>query len=276
MYEDDSFLPHTLNLRGSAPKPLGGLTEAIFAEVPIPKNQDMPLDRLLMMLMISPDPALLASRLAEQDDHLPTPQPLTWVDWVPEQGLPELSPEDRRTFRAFEQIVLDGRKSSKYEQAFALLQTQFPDIEAFAQLLTGYRFNWHPIAPARAFARELLSRHPGWLLVRLQLARSYLKEDKIDLDSFTAVMRQRLNLDQHLDELESPLTDLLVYQYHLDMYLFFALTGQLNRAAYCFRICHAAASRPEGLQPLAPLVLSSLDPEVGAAAFKQLVRFLKP
>lgn len=276
MYEDEHFLPHTLNVSGSAPKPLGGLTDAIFEEAATPQRQNLPLDKLLTLLMSTPDSQSLANRLNEADDYLARPQPVSYIPWMPDTGLPELTPEDKRTFRAFEQIVLDGRKSSKYEQAFADLVSRYPDVEAFTQLQVGYRFSWHPLEEARKYARSLLQAHPGWLMVRLQLARSYLKEERLELETFVSVMRQRLNLHEHLDDLESPLTDLLVYQYHLDLYLFFAIKGQLKRAAYCFNVCHHAASQPEGLIPLAPLLLASLEPDKGAAAFRELVRFLKP
>jgi hypothetical protein len=276
MYEDDYFLPHTLNLRGSAPKPLGGLTEAIFEEAATPQRQNLPLDKLLTLLMSTPESSVLAARLAREDDYLPAPEPVQWIPWMPDANLPELSAEDKRTYRAFEQIVLDNRKSSKYEQAFAELQARYPDVEAFAQIQLGYRLNWHPLDTARNFARSLLQRHPGWLMVRLQLARSYLKEDRLELDTFVSIMRKRLNLHEHIKDLEFPLTDLMAYQFHLDLYLFFAIKGQLKRAAYSFNVCHHAASQPEGLIPLAPLLLASLEPEKGAAAFRELVRFLKP
>ncbi|MEZ0371998.1 MAG: hypothetical protein ACAI44_23105 [Candidatus Sericytochromatia bacterium] len=276
MYEDESFLPLTLSVRGSQPKPLEGLTEAIFDEARVPQRQDLPLDRLLTLLMSTPANEVLAKRLAAEADAWPPPRPVSWISWVPEMGLPELAPTDRRTYRAFDQIVLDGRKSGKYEQAFAELASRHPDIETFAQLQVGYMLNWAVPETTRRFAQELLEKHPGWMMVRLQLARSYLKEQQLDLEDFVAAMGHRLNLYEHLDQLETPLTDLLVYQFHLDLYLFFALKGELKRAAYCFNVCHAAASQPEGLVPLAPLLLASLDPESGAAAFRELVRFLKP
>ncbi len=276
MYEDDHFLPHTLNLRGADPKPLEGLTEAIFEEAATPQRQNLPLDKLLTLLMSTPESVVLARRLAEENDFLSAPQAVSYMPWLPDLGLPELSSEDKRTYRAFEQIVLDGRKSGKYELAFRSLVERYPNNEAFAQLQVGYHFLWHPLEETRKYARSLLDKHPGWMMVRLQLARSYLKEERLELETFVAVMRKRLNLHEHLEDLESPLTDLLVYQFHLDLYLFFAIKGQLKRAAYCFNICHHAASQPEGLIPLAPLLLASLDPDKGAGAFKDLVRFLKP
>lgn len=276
MYEDEHFLPHTLSVSGSAQKPLGGLTEAIFEAAPAAQRQDMPLDRLLTLLMSAPDTALLIKRLREEPDGQPIPEPVAYAPWYPDADLPPLSSEERRTFRAFEQIVLEGRKSGKYEQAFNEIHARYPDVEAFAQLLLGYRLIWGPLEAARDFARGQLARHPGWLMVRLQLARSYLKEERLDLAGFAEAMDHRFCFHEHLAALESPATDLLVYQYHLELYLYYAIRGQLKRAAYCFNVCHKAASQPEGLIPLAPLLLASLDPEQGASAFRQVVRFLKP
>lgn len=277
MYEeDDSFLPLTLSVRGSAQKPLEGLTEAIFEEARTPQRQDLPLDRLLTMLMSTPASEVLARRLEAQDPSQPAPRPVSWGPWMPEAGLPELDPADKRTYRAFEQIVLENRKSGKYEMAFRDLLGRYPDVEAFAQLYLGYLVHWHPPEAARDFARSQLERHPGWMMVRLQLARSFLKEQQLELDQFTAALDDKLNLHEHLEALETPLTDLLVYQFHLDLYLFYALKGELLRAAYCFNVCHSAASQPEGLVPLAPLLLASLDPDNGASSFRDLVRFLKP
>lgn len=274
--EDDSILPLTLSVRGPSVQTAGGLTDAIAEEAQSPQRQDLPLDRLLTLLMTTPATETLAQRLAIEDPGAPIPVPVAGRPWEADAGVPELETTDRRTYRAFEQIVLENRKSGKYELAFDDLLQRFPDVEAFAQLKMGYLLNWYPAEAARQFARTQLERHPGWMLVRLQLARSFLKEQALDLNDFIAVLDGRLNLDQHLAELETPLTDLLVYQYHLDLFLFYALQGNLRRAAYCFNACHAAASQPEGLIPLAPLLLASLDPDSGADGFRQLVRFLKP
>lgn len=273
--EEETFLPHTLSLQGASHKPVGGLTEAIFDEASSSQRQHLPLDRLLTLLMSSPDSAVLARRLGNNPDEWPLPQALQWQAWDPERGLPELQPEDRRLLQIFEQIVFDHRKSSKYESAFAELQARYPDTELFSHLLASYRFSWHPLETSRQFAEQELSRHPGWLLVRLQLARSYLKEDQLDLEAFATVMNHRLNMHEHLENLESHLNDLLVYQFHIDLFLFFALKGNLRRAAFCFNQAHKASSQPEGLVALAPLLLASLDPESGVQAFRELVRFLK-
>lgn len=277
MYEEEeSLLPLTLSLRGSDPKPIGGLTDAIFDEARTPQRQDLPLDRLLTLLMTAPATATLAQRLAVEDPSEPAPTPVSGEPWQPDAGVPALEPADRRTYRAFEQIVLENRKSSKYEQAFSELLSRYPDVEPFAQLEMSYLLSWYDSDRARSFAQAQLARHPGWMMVRLQLARSCLKEQQLELQDFIDVMNGSLNLVDHVAGLETPLTDLLIYQFHLDIYLFFALKGNLKRAAYNFNACHAAASQPEGLIPLAPLLLASLDPDGGAAEFRDLVRFLKP
>jgi hypothetical protein len=261
-------------VQGTQPKPIGGLTEAIFEEVQ-DNQQNLPLDRLLTLLMSSPDATLLAKRLSLLNDPWPIPKQIDYAAWQPDHDEYTLSPEDRRTLRAFDQIVFDNRKSTKYAHQFADLQSRYSHIEFFAQLLCNYYFAWNPLEDAREFANQLLSQHPGWLLIRLQVARSYLKESDLNFAGFETAMNHCLNLDQHLEQLSSPLNDLLVYQYHIDLFLYFAFTGHLMRAAYCFNVAHKSASNPEGLVSLAPLILASVDPESGTQAFRELVKFLK-
>lgn len=268
MLESSPFMTQSLSLQANQSKPAGAL-EALF------DTHDQPLDQMLATLMTALEPEEQARRLARHPDGLPLPQPLQWSAWDEEDTLAGMDSAERRLYHSFDQVLLNRRKSGKYLQQFQELVARYPDRETLAQLELSYRFLWEAPEQVRPRAEATLSRHPGWLVVRLLLARSYLHEDRLDTQRFEATLQQRLLLHEHLPFLESPLSDLLVYQFHLDLYLYFALTGRLKRAAYAYNLCTRAATS-EAMLSLAPLLLATVSEGPRDQAFQELVLFLKP
>lgn len=270
MLESSPFMTQSLSLQANQHKPAGAL-EALFGE----QTQDQPLDQMLATLMTSLDPEEQARRLAQHPDGLPLPVPLSWTAWDEEETLVGLDSAERRLYHSFDQVLMNRRKSGKYLAQFQELVARYPERETLAQLELSYRFLWEPPELVRPRAEAVLARHPGWLVVRLLLARSFLHEDHLDTHRFEATLQQRLLLHEHLPFLETPLTDLLVYQFHLDLYLYFALTGRLKRAAYAYNLCSRAATS-EAMLSLAPLLLATVSEGPRDRAFQELLNFLKP
>ncbi|MBF2052717.1 MAG: hypothetical protein IGS03_04540 [Candidatus Sericytochromatia bacterium] len=276
MQDNFALLPHTLSFhQARLSEPLAGLDADILNE---PLLQNQPLDQALADLMCKPRPERLLQRLqqylARQPDPWPLPQPLRWQNWLDSEELPPLSPEQRRTHQIFEQLLRDRRKSGKYLQAFEALCAAYPDSESLQQLRLAYYLDWAPLPRAREAMQAVLADQPGFLFVRLMLARTYLQEDDLDTAGFCASLNQRLTLHEHLDSLSTPLTELLVYQFHLDLFLFFSLQGHMARAAWCFHTCAQAVSDPAILTPLAPFVLSGLPEDQLQPGLRQLLRLL--
>lgn len=265
MSEELLFLPHTLSLHGPVNEPLSGFSDGLLEE------DSGRFETVLAYLMGRLEPSELVQRM-QMRDGWPLPQAVDWVPWSEAEWLEGLSTADKRLYRIFEQLVHEHRKSGKYFAAFQTMCQHYPR-EPFLQLLMAYRFEWEPPESVQLDCRKLLAVHPGWLNLRLLLARSYLKEDQLDFNAFLEVMQQKVNLHEH--QPEKPFTDLLVYQFHLDMYLFFTLKGHLERAAYCFNLCSRTATQPGILDSLAPLVLAALEQGPDDPAFKAFLKFLK-
>lgn len=267
--EDSYILPHTLSFHGLVTEPLSGLDDDLMA------HSGDSLDSVLVQLMTAIDSAEMARRIARLGDPWPAPEAVQWQAWDESKWFDCLSPADKRLHRAFDYLVLEHRKSGRYLAAFTEMAARL-DSEPCYQLLLDYRFEWEPVQIVRESAIALLQTHPDWLLIRLLLARSYLKEDALDVQTFEKVMQYGLNFNQHLPYLSQPPSDLLVYQFHLDLYLFYALQGQLERAAYCFNVCRQAASDASVMDSLAPLILSKMETGPDDSDFQRLLNFLSP
>lgn len=266
------FLPHTLSFFGSVSEPLNGL-DAQFLEQP--QLDEEPLSKVLMRMMTLLSPEEQAERL-ENRDMLPQPSLIRGQAWDENSALPPLKPEERRLLSVFKQLVSDHRKSTRYYDAFSQLCQQYPDLEYLEHLRCSYLAEWGDTVLLRREVQALLERHPGWLFLRLLLARSYLHEDHPEPQGFLMAMQHKLLLEEHLPALESPLSDLLVYQFHLDLYLFFSLQRQLPRAAWCFNVCCHTVSEPEVMEPLAPFIMAGIESTDSDLDFAELLSFLKP
>jgi len=272
MSESFEFLPHTLSFHQTVTEPLTGLDESFLS---LPAFENQPLEQVLTELMITLTPRQLAKRLALEPDDLPLPEPVQGQPWEENQDLPPLDKAEQRLYQIFNQLLRDQRKSSKYLQAFEALCEQYPESEHLQQLRANYYLTWQGRSAAQALLSEKLTQHPGWLWLRLMLARTYLHDDQVDVQGFRASLAHKLNLHEHLPGLETPLTDLLIYQFHLDLYLFFSLQGNLRRATYCFSACHENISDPSILQPLAVFVLAGVPEDGFKRSFNQLLRFVR-
>lgn len=273
MTNESEILPHTLSLFGSVDSPLTGLDMSFF-EDPTMDNEALSTVLVRMMTMLTPEEQ--ASRLKLVQDQWPQPRLLSWQSWQEEDHLPALKPEERRLFQIFKQLISDHRKATRYFHDFKALCDRYPDNELLHQMLCSYLAEWDSPESLRNHIQATLNEHPGWLFLRLLLARSYLHEDKPDFEGFQNALDRKLLLEQHLSSLENPLSDLLVYQFHLELYLFFSLQAELPRAAWCFNVCCTTVSDPNIMESLAPFILAAVDTEQADTAFSELMRFLKP
>jgi len=271
--DEMSFLPHTLSFFGHVSDPLTGLDADFLNEV---SGDDAPLSKVLMRMMTAISPEAQAQRLTNIPDPWPVPQVLTGKAWQENDDLPAWKADERKLFLIFKQLVNDRRKSTRYYQAFTQLCHKYPQSETLQHLRCSYLGEWESPQVVRQEIQTLLQEHPGWLFLRLQWARSFLHEEHPEPENFRAALQDKLLLEQHLPDLEGPLTDLLIYQFHLELYLFFCLQRYLPRAAWCFNVCCTTVSEPEIMESLAPFILAAVDLESSDPAFQHMLQFLKP
>lgn len=265
-------LPHTLSFHTpTVETPLTGLPDDVFTDV---QSGDT-LETLLFRLMRSMPSEEIARRLKNHPDEYPLPQALEPVPWQEKIDLPELSREDLRNYRVFRQLVMDERKSTRYFEAFSELLQRHPDVEGLNYLSYAYQLLWSKDKEGVLNQlRTCLQAHPDWLHLRLLLARYVL--DESDTQGFLDAMDQRINLHEHAPEMSSTLTDILVYQFHIDVYIFCCLTGRPHRAAYCFSRCCEVSSDDNFMQPLASFILANQDVQSGVKVMQDLAQFLQP
>lgn len=265
-------LPHTLSFHTPAvDTPLTGLPEDIFQDV---QSGDT-LETLLFRLMRSMPSEEIARRLVSRKDGFPLPQQLEAEPWKEKVDLPELDSLEMRTYRVFRQLVMDERKSTRYFEAFAELLKKYPDAEPLNYLIFAYRLLWEKDKePVISALRQCLENHSGWMHLRLLLARYAMDEN--NPEAFLEAMDQRINLHEHLEQMTSSLTDILTYQFHIDVYIFCCLTARPFRAAYCFSRCCEVSSDDNFMQPLASFVLANQDVQTGVQVMQDLAHFLQP
>jgi hypothetical protein len=251
-------LPHTLTWHGQ-----GGMNIASDARSQMSgdeQEQVSSLEMLLSQLMLMPRSLAQWQRtLSALNDNLAVPETLAFVPWTDDALLAQLSPEQKRVYQVFQQLLQDERKSTRYYDAFVALCQHYPEEETLWHMKFAYDYRWRQ-GPGDEL-QSLLVSHPHWLFLRLLAARESLKEDEFLPAVYQDVLAQRLLLHEHLQAAgeDLVLTDLLVYQFHLDVFMFFSLTGQLERAAFAFWQAHEACSVPEALYPLSLFVLATCE-----------------
>lgn len=190
-----------------------------------------------------------AQRLGQLNDELPLPQIFEWPDrpnpFLHEES--QLQGPDKRSFAAFEQIVLQKRKSGKYfAQAQALLSRQ--PMQGLAISLTQYLIQWKPEA-VHDFVLEWTQRHPQWHSLRFMAASHLLQMEKdIALSEELAQRYQELMLQHqelHAYEIEA-LDSLTVLCYYLAQALYYTRQElHFERALYALNVCFAIAEAEE-------------------------------
>jgi len=251
-------LPHTLTWHGQ-----GGMNIASDARSQMSgdeQEQVSSLEMLLSQLMLMPQSLTQWQHtLRALNDGLAVPEALVFEPWTDDALLALLTPEQKRVYQVFQQLLQDERKSTRYYDLFMALCQQYPEEETLWHMKFAYDYRWRQ-GPGPEL-QSLLIRHPHWLFLRLLAARESLKEDQFLPEVYQAVLDQRLLLHEHVQAVGEALvlTDLLVYQFHLDLFMFFSLTGQLERAAFAFWQAHAACSVPEALYPLSLFVLATCE-----------------
>lgn len=251
-------LPHTLTWHGQ-----GGMNIASDARSQMSgdeQEQVLSLEVLLSQLMLMPQHLQQWQHtLRALDDGLAIPKPLDFEAWNDEALVTKLSPEHKRVYQVFQQLLQDERKSTRYYELFVHLCQTYADEETLWHMKFAYDYRWQQGSGSEL--QSLLALHPHWLFLRLLAARESLKEDDFLPETYKEVMAQQLLLHEHQQSAGAALvlTDLLVYQFHLDLFMFFALTGQLERAAFAFWQAHEACSVPEALYPLSLFVLATCE-----------------
>ena len=251
-------LPHTLTWHGQ-----GSVNIASDARSQMSgdeQEQVSSLEMLLSQLMLMPQSIKQWQHtLQALNDGLAVPEALSFAPWTDDGLLAQLTPEQKRVYQVFQQLLQDERKSTRYYDLFVALCQQYPEEETLWHMKFAYDYRWRQ-GPGPEL-QSLLGRHPHWLFLRLLAARESLKEDQFLPAVYQEVLDQRLLLHEHVQAAGEALvlTDLLVYQFHLDLFMFFSLTGQLERAAFAFWQAHEACSVPEALYPLSLFVLATCE-----------------
>lgn len=265
------ILPHTLTWHGQGEVNIS--TDARSQIDGEEQAQVASLEELLTRMMLSPEHIeQWQQSLRALDDGLPIPEPLVFSSWHDEDLRACLNAEQKRLYQVFQQLLQDERKSTRYAEAFRALCEQFSDQETLWHMHFAYAYRWGN--PDLALLQRKLAEHPHWLFLRLLYARETLKEEHFSAEAYQEAMGNKLLLQLHDDE-RLVFTDLLVYQFHLDLFMFFALAGQLERAAFAFWQAHAACSVPEALQSLALFVLSTCEQGPDDPRFVKFARFLQ-
>lgn len=264
-------LPHTLTWHGQGEV---NIESDARSQITGEEQQHMAgLEVLLSQMMLSPQHLQQwQSSLAALDDGLPIPEPLPFHPWHDEDLLHRLTPEHKRVYRVFQQLLQDERKSQRYATAFQELCEAYPEEETLWHMHFAYAYRWSKVDADDVLAT--LKAHPHWLFVRLLYARETLKEESFDPDRYREALGHKLLLQEHLGPELQP-SDLLVYQFHLDTFMFFSLAGQLERAAFAFWQAHAACSVPEALYSLSLFLLATCDKGPEEPRFLQFVKFLQ-
>ncbi len=264
-------LPHTLTWHGQGEV---NIQSDARSQITGEEQQHMAgLEVLLSQMMLSPQHLQQWQRsLATLADGLPVPEALPFEPWHDEDLLQLLSPEQKRVYRVFQQLLQDERKSQRYAEAFQGLCEAFPEQETLWHMYFAYAYRWGKVDTA--LLQDKLQQHSHWLFLRLLYARETLKEEDFDPERYREAMGQKLLLQEHLSP-ELILTDLLVYQFHLDTFMFFSLAGHLERAAFSFWQAHAACSVPEALYSLALFLLATCEKGPEDPRFVQFVKFLQ-
>ncbi len=201
-------------------------------------------EQMIRLLFTGFELPAFAEELQKLDDGLPLPQIFDWQAALPEeQALAPLSPQELRTYRAFQQVVEHGRKSSKYLQAMQDLQRAHPKIQEIALLISQYLCIWHP-EQHFPFVESQLATQPNWRVLRYVFAGYLLLEHTpVEAETqaaFLALMNQQLELHEHLNA-QSEGTQpnawevLAFYQTQATWFIFGEL--HLERALYALNVC---------------------------------------
>lgn len=197
-------------------------------------------EQMIRLLFTGFDLSAFAQELAKLDDGLPLPEVFDWRPAIPENvTLAALQPDELRTFRAFQQIVEYGRKSSKYLQAMQALLAVYPDLQPLALLISQYLCIWHPEAHF-PFVEAQLAAHPDWRVLRYVYAGYLLlRQTPVDQSTqaaFAVQLNPQLELHQHLKGQSPDAWEVLAfYQTQATWFVFGEL--HLERALYAINVC---------------------------------------
>lgn len=190
----------------------------------------------------------------------------------------DLNPDEKRTLNAFQQIMSQERKSSRYFDAFEAIRARFPDCEQLAIPAIAYRDNWEPEA-GKALQDELLAAHPDWLLLRFAAASHMLGEQHPDhpdpeaLEAVAELLQHRFELHEHLQaQGRETATHEEAFAFYYTTATYFLMTRRFERALYSLNVCAAIQGREAVLSPTVFLFLQ-LE---GHGADKPLQAFLAP
>lgn len=205
-----------------------------------------------------------AQELAKLNDGLPLPEVFSWRPATPENAaLAMLQPEELRTFRAFQQIVENERKSSKYLAAMQALLEVYPDLQPLALLISQYLCIWCPEAHF-PFVETQLAAHPDWRILRYVYAGYLLLRqtpvDQTTQTDFRALLNQQLELHSHLQgQIPDAWEVLAFYQTQATWFVFGDL--HLERALYAINVCQQVLDEiypdPQAHPPEAQAILQA-------------------
>ena len=184
------------------------------------------------------DLPLFARELERLHDGLPLPQLFEWQQPESQLQLSRFTAEQTRCFVAFQQILDQQQKSTRYLRQMQALLEACPEQE-LALMISQYLRLWHP-AEHVPFMRQQLTQHADWRVLRYLLAAYLL----MDSEHMPAESLQALFLDilgeLELDPAAGPFRAwevLAFYQTQASWYLF----GDFHpeRALYALNVCFA-------------------------------------
>lgn len=212
--------------------------------------------QVLRLLYVEHDLNDFAQQLKKLDDGLPVPETFSWE----EQPNPFRDEEkqfqgpDKRLFSAFEQIVLQGRKSGKYLKQAQSLFERMP-LQGLAISLAQYLIRWQP-EDVYTFVLKCTQEHEDWHTLRFMAASHLLQmEAQVELPEKLKYDYQALMLKkQALHEFGIlALDSLTVLCYYLAEALFYSRQGQhLLRALYALNVCFQISQKSQTPAEKAP------------------------
>ena len=238
-------------------------------------DEEDQLEILLARLMLKPQTLTQWQHaLKHLEDDLGVPEAVKVEAWNDETLLSQFSTAQKRLYLVFQQLLQDERKSTKYHQAFYELCQLFPAEESLWHMHFHYVDRWKVGEPAQRQQelKDCLSEHPDWLMVRLLYARQFLKESDADFAKrYATALDHKFLLHEHTQNAD----EMVAYQFYLDTYMYFALSGQLHRASFAFWQAHQVCSTPDGLYPLALFILSTCENGPEDSRFASWAHFMQ-
>lgn len=217
-----------------------------------PSTEKEKLDEYLSQLRLSStlrtlftgfDLALYRKQLANLHDKYPLPEVFNWDPGVKEaERLKVLSPQEKRIYYAFQQVLDKGSKSSKYLQAMQNLLSIYPQMQELGLQIAQYLRLWDPEA-YECFVKTQLIQQPDWRILRYLYAGYLLLDLSISDDDapamrerFLEVMQGKLELHEHLQGLRPEAWEVLAF-YRTQATWYLVGNFQPERALYAINVC---------------------------------------